>query len=180
MLLKVSQNSQENTGLFLWILQIFLENFLNRTPPDNCFWRNELTLIAVRYFWLWTPWDKTSHIYKLKDIRKRFIVKLNTSDIRMTCEYIQVTYGCHTSTKEWHITYEYIRVACGWHTSDIQVVYGWHTSTYKHGESPWYKWHTSDIRMTYEYIRMTYEWYASAYEWHTNRVQMTYEWHKKF
>ena len=84
-----------------------------------------------------------------------FMVKPHTSDIPVTCEYIRVAYGWHTSTYEW-VT-DNIRV----HTSDIRmtykyipVTYGWYTSTYK--------WHTddigvytSDMRITREYIWVT-------------------------
>ena len=74
---------------------------------------------------------------------KRFMVKPHTSDIRMTFEYIRVTYGWHTRTNEWW-----------WHTR----TYEWHTN------DTWV--HTSDMRMTYEYIRVTYGW-------HTNDIRMT-------
>ena len=43
------------------------------------------------------------------------MVKPQTSDIRMTYEYIRVTYGWHTSTYEWHTGH--IRV----HTSNIRL-----------------------------------------------------------
>ena len=64
----------------------------------------------------------------------RFMVKLHTSDIRMTYEYIWVTYGWHTSTYEWHT--DDIRV----HTNDIRMACKYIRVTYK--------WHANDIRMT--------------------------------
>ena len=96
----------------------------------------------------------------------RLMVKPQTSNIRMTYDYIRVTYGWHTSTYEWHtsdirMTCEYIRVTYGWHTS----TYEWHTDDIRV--------HTSDIRMIYEYIRMTYEYIRVAYEWHTSDIRMT-------
>ena len=36
----------------------------------------------------------------------------------MTCEYIRVTYGLHTSTYEWHT--DDIRMTCECHTDDMQ------------------------------------------------------------
>ena len=66
----------------------------------------------------------------------RFMVKPETSDIRMAYEYIQVTYELHTSTYERHTsTYE-------WHTGDIRV-------------------HTSDMRVIKGYIRVTYGWHMN-------------------
>ena len=74
-----------------------------------------------------------------------FMVKPHTSDIRMTYEYIRVTYGWHTS--DIGMTYEYIQVTYGWHTSDIGMTYKYIRKTYG--------WHMSDIGMTNEYIRVT-------------------------
>ena len=79
------------------------------------------------------------------------MVKPQTSDIRMTYEYIRVTYGWHTS--DVRMTDEYIGV----HTNDILTIY---------------EWHTSDIRITYEIIRMTSEWHTSTYEWYTNDIRI--------
>ena len=62
--------------------------------------------------------SKTTYEWHTDDMR------LHTSDIRMTCEYIRVTYGWHTSTYEWYK--DDIRV----HTSDIRMKYEWYTSTY--------------------------------------------------
>ena len=45
-------------------------------------------------------------------------ILVHTSDIRMTYEYIPVTYRCHTRTYTWHM--DYIRV----HTSDIRMTCG--------------------------------------------------------
>ena len=52
------------------------------------------------------------------------MVKPQTSDIRMTYEYIRVTYGWNTSTYEWHtggirVHTSYIRV----HKSDIRTIH---------------------------------------------------------
>ena len=100
------------------------------------------------------------------------MVKLHTSDIRMTYEYIRVTYGRHASAYEWHtddirvhtsdirMTYEYIRVTYGWHTS----TYEWHTDDIRV--------HTSGIQMTYEYIRVIYGWHTITYEWPTNNIRI--------
>ena len=93
----------------------------------------------------------------MKAIPCRFMVKLQTSEIRMTYEYIRVTYSWHTST------YEYIRVTYQY----IQGTYGWHTSTYEwHRDNIWI--HTSDIRTTYAHtndIRVTYKnkWYTKQW-----------------
>ena len=76
------------------------------------------------------------------------MVKPHTNDIRMTYEYIRVTYGRYPSKYEWH-TDDIPK-----HTNGIRV-------------------HTSDIRMTYEYIQVTYGWHTSTYERHTS----TYQWH---
>ena len=73
-------------------------------------------------------WKNSVHYYW------RFMVKLHTSDIRMTYEYIWVTYGWHTSTYEWHT--DDIRV----HTNDIRMACKYIRVTYK--------WHANDIRMT--------------------------------
>ena len=54
-------------------------------------------------------------------------IPVHTSDIRMTYEYIRVTYRWHTSDIPLHTT------TCKWHTGDIRV-------------------HTADIRMAYAYI----------------------------
>ena len=106
---------------------------------------------------------------------KGFLVKPHTSDIRMTYVYIQVPYGCHTSTYEWHtddirvhangirVTYEYIRV-----TSNIRMTFECIRIT---------RAHMSDIRMKYEYIRVTYEWHARAWHTSTSKWRLTYEWH---
>ena len=67
------------------------------------------------------------------------MVKPHTSDIRMTDEYIRVTYGWHTSTYEWR-------------TDDMRVTYRWHMSTYE--------WHTDNIRVHTSDIRMTFEWHT--------------------
>ena len=93
-------------------------------------------------------------VYVSPDIRW-LVVKLQTSDIRVTYEYIRRTFGCHTSTYEWQrddirvhtsnirMTYEYIRMSHGWHyewhTDDLLVTSGWHTCTYE--------WHTNGIRI---------------------------------
>ena len=113
-----------------------------------------------------------------------FMVKPQTNDIRMTCEYIRATYGWHTSTYEWHMddirintsdiwmTYEYIRVTYGWHTSDIRmtyeyirVTYEWHTNDMRV--------HTSDVRMTYEYIRVTYKWHTDDMQF-KRKIKLTF------
>ena len=60
-------------------------------------------------------------------------MRVHTSDIRVTYEYIRVTCGyIRVHTNDIRMTYEYIRVAYGWHastykwrTDDIQVTYGW-------------------------------------------------------
>ena len=90
-----------------------------------------------------------------KTIRNiRFMVKPQTSDIRMTYEYVRVTY-------------EYIQMRYGWHT----IIYEWHTDDIRVN--------TSDMSMTYEYIRVTYGWNTSdirmSYEWHTGDIRVTYE-----
>ena len=54
-------------------------------------------------------------------------IRVHTSDIRMTHEYIRVTYGWYTSTYEWHT--DDIQV----HTSDIRMAYEWHAGTYCFG-----------------------------------------------
>ena len=71
-------------------------------------------------------------------------IRVHTSDMWMTYEYIRMTYGWHTSAYEWHtkdlrgntsdirMTYEYIR-----------VTYRWHMGTYK--------WHTNDLRVTWRW-----------------------------
>ena len=88
--------------------------------------------------------------------------RVHTSGIRMTHEYIPVTYGRHTSRYEWHT--DDIQV----HTRDIPL----HSSTYE-----WHMndrlVHTSDIRMVYEYIRVIQGCHTSTYGWHTS----TYGWH---
>ena len=89
------------------------------------------------------------------------MVKPHKSDIRMTYEYIRVTYGWHTS--DIRMTYEYIRVTYRWHTS----TYEWHTDDIRV--------HTSDIRMTYEYIRVTYEWHTNSIRVHTIYIRMTHK-----
>ena len=98
----------------------------------------------------------------------------------------------HKSTHEWHttskirMTYEYIRVTYEWHTSDIRVTYRYIRVTNN------ILLHASDIRMIFEYLPVTNEWYASTckhrtndirvhrvkYEWHASDIQMTYEWQK--
>ena len=82
-------------------------------------------------------------IYKSILWFKWFMVKPQTSDMR-------VTYKWHTSIYEWHtndisvhtseirMTYEYIRLTYEWHTS----IYEWHTNDIRV--------HTSDTRVTYE------------------------------
>ena len=91
---------------------------------------------------------------------KGFMVKPQTSDIRMTYEYIRVTYGSHTS--DIRITYE-------WHTDHIRGTYKWHADDVRV--------HTSDIRMTYEWhtdqIRVTYGPNTSAIQVHMNDIRMT-------
>ena len=68
------------------------------------------------------------------------MIKPNTSGIRITYEYIWVTYGWDTNTYQWH-------------TDDIRVQ--------RSGiRMAWV--HTSDIRMTYEYIPVTYGWHTST------------------
>ena len=81
-------------------------------------------------------------------------IGVHTSDIRMTYEYIWVTYRWHSSTYEWH-------------TDDMQVrkTHGWHTSTYD--------WHTDDIRVYRSDIRMTCEYIRVTYEWHASDIRMT-------
>ena len=60
------------------------------------------------------------------------VIWVHTSDIRMTYEYIRVTYGWHTGTYEWHT--DDIQI----HTTDILMKYKWHTCTYD--------LHSNDIR----------------------------------
>ena len=91
-----------------------------------------------------SPFEKILNFY-------RFMVKPHRTDIRMTYEDIQVKYGWHTSTDEWHT--DDIRVTYERHTDDIRI-------------------YTSDIRMTYEYIRVTYGWHTSTYDWHTDDIQV--------
>ena len=82
----------------------------------------------------------------------------------------KTTYEWHTDDMRVHtsnirISYEYIRVTYGWHTSTyecIGVTYGWHTGTYE-WNTDGIRVHTSDIWMTYGYIRLTYEWHMSSY-----------------
>ena len=45
--------------------------------------------------------DRQNKDLSLK-FRSMFMVQPQTSDMRMTYEYIRVTYGWHTSTYEWH------------------------------------------------------------------------------
>ena len=95
-------------------------------------------------------------------------VRVHTSNIQMTYEYIRRSYDVLICTRS---TYK-------WHTNDRRA-------------------NTKGIRITYEYIRRTYEWHvdkirmscdymqmASArYEWHTNdsgfsaSIRMPYKWH---
>ena len=84
-------------------------------------------------------------------------VRVHTSDIRLTYEYIRVPYRWHTSTIEWHthdirvqlsdirMTYEYIRVTYGWHTSKCE----WHTDDIRVHTS---EWHPNGIWMTWEIV----------------------------
>ena len=60
----------------------------------------------------------------IKLITREFIKVKETSDIRVTYEYIRVTFGWHTSTYEWHTIY-------------IRMTYEWHTGTHE--------WHTNDM-----------------------------------
>ena len=55
---------------------------------------------------------KTTYEWHTDDIR------IHTSDIRMTYEYIPVTYG-------WHIRVHTsdIRMTCDWHTDDMQFIF---------------------------------------------------------
>ena len=63
--------------------------------------------------YVWTP--RFSFAWKIKNMTfLRFMVKPQTSDIRMTYGYIWVTNGWHTDD---------IRV----HTDDIRMTYEWHT-----------------------------------------------------
>ena len=82
-------------------------------------------------FWIWmnldTVYGKTTCEWHTDDIR------VHTSEVRMTYEYIQVTYGWHTS--DVRMTYKYIRATYGHHTG----IYEWHTDDIRV--------HTSDIRM---------------------------------
>ena len=106
--------------------------------------------ISLFYFYvIYHPWlfkkvhGKTSYEWHTNDIQ------VHRSDIRMTCEYIRVTYGWHTS--DIRMTYEYIRVTYGWHTS----TYEWHTGDIRVHTSDILvhkkdlAWHASDIRVTY-------------------------------
>ena len=73
-----------------------------------------------------TVHGKTTDEWHTNDIR------VHTSDIEMTYEYIRVTYGWHTSTHEWHtddirvptsdmrMTCEYIGMTYECHTNDMQ------------------------------------------------------------
>ena len=81
-------------------------------------------------------------------------MQVRTSDIRMTSEYIRMTYGWHTNDIRVHtsgiwMAWEYIRVAYRWHT----CTYGWRTITYK-------------------YIKVAYRWYTSIYDWQTNGIKV--------
>ena len=68
-------------------------------------------------------------------------IRVHTSDIWMTYEYIRVTYGLHTSTNEWHT--DNIRV----HTRDIRIIYEYIRVTYEwHGIRITFERHTDDMR----------------------------------
>ena len=99
----------------------------------------------------WTGHGKATHEWHSNDIR------VHTSDIRMTYEYIRVhTADTQVHTSDIRMTYEYILV----HTSNIRMIYKYIRVTYG--------WHMS----TYEYIWVTYGWHTSAYEWHTDDIHV--------
>ena len=79
--------------------------------------------------------DRQNKHLSLK-FRSMFKVQPQTSDIRVTYEYIRVTYGWYTSTWEWLTDQKRA------HTSDIRMTYEWYASSYE--------WHTNDIQMTYK------------------------------
>ena len=86
----------------------------------------------------------------------RFMVKPQTSDIRVYTSGIRMTYEWHTDdirvhTCDMRMTYEYIRVTQGWHTSDIRMTHDWHTNSMRVHTSD-IRVHTIDIRTAYEYI----------------------------
>ena len=94
----------------IWLMFICLKRFILIVNGwlFNIIWQN----LRVH--------DKITDDWHTNDIRVR------TSDIRVYTSNIWVTYGCHTTTYEWH-------------TDDIRL----HTSTYE--------WHTDDIRVTYKW-----------------------------
>ena len=53
----------------------------------------------------------------------RFMVKPQTSDIRMTYEYIGVTYGWHTSTYEWHADVIRVQTNDMWFERKIKLIF---------------------------------------------------------
>ena len=151
--------------LFFHLLKHFQEFFLKMHQFFNT--KMEINNFAWGKYFASLSAEKKVYSFD-KTIRNiRFMVKPQTSDIRMTYEYVRVTYeyiqmryGWHTIIYEWHtddirvntsdisMTYEYIRVTYGWNTSDIRMSY---------------EWHTGDIRVTYEYIWMKYIWHVKWY-----------------
>ena len=47
-------------------------------------------------------------------------IRVHTNDTQMTCEYIRVTYGWHTSIYDWHTNN--IRITYEWNVNDIRTV----------------------------------------------------------
>ena len=80
-------------------------------------------------------------------------MQLHTSDIRVLCKNIRVTYGWHSSTYQW-LT-DVIRV----HMSVIRKIYGYMRVAYERHTR-----HTSDIRKICR-------WYTGICEWLNNDIK---------
>ena len=103
----------------------FLTGFLDKANLFNDFFREQGRPITNNSS---LPNNQTIEtVTRLSEIYIGFLVKPQTSDIRMIYENIRVTYEWHTSTYEWYlndirvhtsdisVTYEYMRVAHDWH-----------------------------------------------------------------
>ena len=98
-------------------------------------WKLKTDYERLELHWNSMVHGKTTYEWHTDDIQVHTSGYMN--DIRMTYEYIRVTYGRHTSTYEWHtddirvhtsdirMTYEYIRFTYEWHASDIRMTCGW-------------------------------------------------------